>query len=136
MGKFPPASPWIKDLFASLVTPLECERRAMFGYPCAFVNGQMFAGVFGDGIIVRLGEKERAALLAVEGAAVFDPMGGRPMREYVRFPDDMLEDEADLAAWVGKGFAYARSLPPKQKRPPKARTPGKTKAAATRARKR
>ncbi len=32
------------------------ERRKMFGCPCAFVNGNMFAGVHEQNLIVRLSE--------------------------------------------------------------------------------
>jgi TfoX/Sxy family transcriptional regulator of competence genes len=121
--KFPKASVWVKELFASLVEPIDCEKRQMFGYPCAFVNGRMFAGVFGDSIMVRLSEPERSELLGVAGATVPDPMGGRPMREYVQFPDSMLEDEEALAAWVRRGFGYAGTLPPKRKKPKSAKKP-------------
>jgi TfoX/Sxy family transcriptional regulator of competence genes len=126
--KFPKASPWIKELFAETVKDLDCEPRSMFGYPCAFVHGQMFAGVFGDNMMVRLAEKDRAELLGVAGAQQFDPMGGRPMREYVQFPDSMLEDEDALGAWVKRGFAYAKALPPKDnKKKAKARPAKKSR---------
>jgi len=93
----------------------------MFGYPCAFLNGNMFSGVFGDSVMVRLGEKERAELLRLPGAKIFDPMGGRPMKEYVQLPDSMLEDEEALGSWVHQGFGYVKTLPPKVKKKPKAR---------------
>jgi TfoX/Sxy family transcriptional regulator of competence genes len=115
--KFPKASEWIKQLFVSLVEELDCEKRQMFGYPCAFVNGRMFSGVFGDSIMVRLAEGDRAELLAVPGATVPDPMGGRPMKEYVQFPDSLLEDEDALAAWLKRGFGYVKTLPPNVKKP-------------------
>jgi hypothetical protein len=42
------------------------------------------------------------------------------MREYVVLPSQVLEDREALQGWIGKGMAYAASLPPKQK---KARKP-------------
>jgi len=129
---FPKSSPWLKELFASLLEGLACEHRQMFGYPCAFVNGQMFCGTFGNAIIVRLDEAGRAELLAVEGAAVFDPMGGRPMKEYVQFPDGMLEDEEALRGWIRRGHAYALSLPPKAARSAGRAAPAKKPATKRR----
>jgi TfoX/Sxy family transcriptional regulator of competence genes len=88
------------------------EFKPMFGGPCYWSRGNMFAAVHQESIIVRLGEQDRAELLAVPGAHLFEPMEGRPMREYVAFPDAMLADEAALRGWLGKGLAYAASLPP------------------------
>lgn len=89
------------------------ERRQMFGYPCAFVNGQLFTGLHQESMIVRLGESERGELLRERGATIFQPMPGRTMREYVALPPAMTAGEAK--AWVARGFAYAAALPPKKK---------------------
>lgn len=98
------------------------ERRQMFGYPCAFVNGQLFAGLHQESMIVRLGEGERAELLKETGATIFQPMPGRTMRDYVALPPAMTAGEAK--AWVARGFAYAAALPAKKKpaRKPAAKT--------------
>jgi TfoX/Sxy family transcriptional regulator of competence genes len=102
-------------LFGELVAvlPPDAERRKMFGYPCVFVNGQLFAGVHQENIMLRLSEAERKAFLALEGAHQFEPMPGRPMREYVVAPQSMLASPDDLIAWLEKSYAYAKSLPPK-----------------------
>src|SRR5664280_1574730 len=97
------------------------EFKPMFGGPCYWSGGNMFAAVHQESIIVRLGEQDRAALLAEPGAHLFEPMEGRPMREYVAFPDAMLADKDALRAWLGKGLANAASLPPKEKKPRKKR---------------
>ena len=91
------------------------ERRQMFGCPCAFTGGQMFAGLFQEQLFVRLGEAERAALLAEPGAAPFVPMPGRVMREYVCVPRPLTSRR--LPQWLLAAFAYAASLPPKATRP-------------------
>lgn len=85
----------------------------MFGYPCGFESGQLFTGLFGDSLFVRLGEAERARLLGERGAKPFDPMGGRPMREYAVVPQGWLEDEELIKQWMGRALEYARTLPPK-----------------------
>jgi len=89
--------------------------KQMFGYPCCFVNGNMFMGLHEDRMVLRLDDAERGRLLAMEGAAPFEPMPGRPMHEYVVVPGGLLGDRAKLAGWVGKALEYAASLPPKGK---------------------
>src|SRR5262249_43711000 len=68
------------------------EARKMFGYPAAFVNGNMFAGLFQSSMIVRLSEDDRRR----SGAPAFEPMPGRPMREYVVVPKDVLGSSTAL----------------------------------------
>ena len=115
--QMPKSSPDTLELFEAIVpADLDVERRKMFGYPCAFVNGNMFTGVHGDYVILRLGEAERAEFLALPGAHGFEPMPGRPMKEYVVPSDNQLQDRDFLLAWMAKSLAYARSLPPKAKK--------------------
>jgi TfoX/Sxy family transcriptional regulator of competence genes len=89
------------------------ERRKMFGYPCAFVNGNMFTGLHQQDLIVRLPEDARAELLAVPGARQFEPMAGRVMREYVAVPRAMHDDAETLSGWIAKSYAFASALPVK-----------------------
>ena len=97
------------------------ERRKMFGCPCAFVGGNMFAGVHQSDLMVRLPEAGRQEMVDRHGARIFEPMPGRPMREYVVVPDRLRDDEPALRGWVGRAFEHAAALPPKEKKPPKAR---------------
>ena len=108
------------ELFHSVIPNGPADFRPMFGSPCYWVNGNMFTAVHQESIIVRLPQNERDELLAQPGASHFEPMEGRPMREYVVLPPRVLEDREALQGWIGKGMAYAASLPPKQK---KARKP-------------
>lgn len=98
-------------------------RRTMFGCPCAFANGTMFMGVHTAGLFLRLGAADRARMIADHGAALFDPSGGRPMREYVVLPDAVLRDDAACAAWIARGLDYALTVPARTRRAPK-RAPG------------
>ncbi len=85
-------------------------------------------------MIVRLGESERGELLREKGAAIFQPMPGRTMREYVALPPDMAAPRAK--AWVARGFTYAAALPPKKKPAKKAaakKSPAKKTAARRKA---
>jgi hypothetical protein len=111
--KPPPAA--LVELFRRLLPATGGDARTMFGCPCGFLSGNLFMGLFEDRLFLRLAESARAELLAEEGAEPFDPMGGRPMREYVVVPSAWLEGDQDetLRAWVAKATRYARSLPPK-----------------------
>jgi TfoX-like protein len=53
------------------------QRKAMFGYPCAFLNGHLFCGLHQDGIIVRLPEARRNALVAKGAPSRFIAASGR-----------------------------------------------------------
>lgn len=109
--KFGKAPGWLKELFVALQPEAGGEPRQMFGYPCAFENDQLFMGLFGDGLFVRLAQPDREALLAREGAKPFDPTKGRPMRAYVVVPPGMLEDEEELLRWMRKAREFAAGLP-------------------------
>ena len=115
------------------------QRRPMFGYPCAFVNGHLFCGLHQDSVIVRLSEARRNALVA-KGASVFEPMPGRAMKEYVVVPAAIAADREKLRALLSDALAHASSLAPKQKKASaakstrKATTP-KTKRVAAPAKK-
>lgn len=121
MPKWQRAPEALKRTFEEAVRPLPgAEVRPMFGYPAAFYNGQMFAGVHQDQIILRLAEEDRTAI----GGAAFEPMPGRPMREYVVVPEGIRETPAQLADWLERALAYVASLPPK---PAKTKRPAKGK---------
>ncbi len=123
-GKVSKESTWRKsparlvDLFAA-VLPEEpdIEKRQMFGYPCAFVNGNMFTGLHQESLIVRLAEEDRLRLVNEDGAAQFEPMPGRIMKEYVSLPDAILDNRSRLTQIVASSKDYAASLPPKVKKP-------------------
>ena len=88
--------------------------KPMFGNFAAFKDGTMFAGVFGKDVFVRLGEVDRATAAALPGAKLFEPMKGRPMREYVCLPSSVLADRTKAGAWVARSLTYAASIPPKK----------------------
>lgn len=96
---------------AALPRDEQVVRRTMFGYPCAFANGNMFGGLHKDRLFVRLPEAERRALLGEPGARPFEPMPGRPMAEYVVVPRPM--SNPGLSRWLDTALRYAAGLPPK-----------------------
>jgi TfoX/Sxy family transcriptional regulator of competence genes len=90
------------------------ERRKMFGYPAVFVNGNMFAGLMRDSMVMKLGDAHLGRLLALPGAKPFAAMKGRVMRQWAVVPPAMLKDAAALKGWLGKAKAFCASLPPKK----------------------
>ena len=101
------------DAFDSVVPGAPAQRRQMFGYPAAFVNNNMFMGLLQDNMMVRLAPAQRDDLLKIAGAKQFEPMPGRPMKEYVVLPPALIADRPKLGEWVAKAFEYASSLPSK-----------------------
>jgi TfoX/Sxy family transcriptional regulator of competence genes len=108
----PASVEWVEAFDVSL--PSTVERRKMFGYPAAFVHGNMAAGLHQDGLILRLPADDRDALMKA-GGKQFEPMPGRPMREYVVAPSTFTERRAELKKWLERAVTYAGSLPPKKK---------------------
>lgn len=87
----------------------------MFGGVVARVNGHIFAGLFGRSVMLALPEPARAEVLALDGAGPFDPRGdGKPRSQKVMLPEDMMDDAAELKAWIARAFTAAAALPRKQ----------------------
>jgi len=113
MPKWKPApQDWIEAFDSAL--PSGVERRKMFGYPAAFVNGNMAAGLHQDDLVLKLEEKDRAALLKA-GGKPFVVMG-RTMGAFVVAPSDFKSKPAELKKWLVRSVAYAASLPAKAKK--------------------
>jgi len=114
------ASDDAKALFASVVPDdPRVVVKPMFGNLGAFVNGNMFAGLFGDRIGVRvIDESRRAERAATDGAGPFGPEE-RPMGGYVAAPAAWSGEPERLAEWLAQAFEEVAALPPKAPRPPK-----------------
>jgi TfoX/Sxy family transcriptional regulator of competence genes len=114
MPSFGKAPAELVERFATVMAGFPAvTTRKMFGYPAAFVNGNLATGLHEARWMVRLAEADAAELLAVPGAGPFEPMPGRPMRGYVVLPPSVLEDDAALRAWVERAIAHTVSLPAK-----------------------
>jgi TfoX/Sxy family transcriptional regulator of competence genes len=114
MPTFSKSPPELMALFGQIMAALPmAETRKMFGYPAGFANGQMFASLFGDNFILRLPEPERELFIKRHSSRLFEPMPGRPMKEYVVVPPALLKPSQQLDDWLAKALAYAQSLPPK-----------------------
>jgi TfoX/Sxy family transcriptional regulator of competence genes len=109
------------------------ERRKMFGYPCAFVNGNMFTGLHQENLIVRLTEEDRQTLVNQKGAEIFAPFPGRLMKEYVSLPPAIIENTKELQGWIRRSLEYAAALPAKGARKAAPRATKKAAAPAGKA---
>ena len=87
----PKPSEATKDFFASVVPDAPAvTTRPMFGQLSAFVNGNMFMGIFGE------------------------PMSGRPMKEYVVLPPSWRDEPDRVREWAARSLDHAEELPPKK----------------------
>ena len=101
----------IRELVAG--EPDVTERR-MFGGLAFLVGGNMSVAASGQGgLMVRIHPDEADALLSKPHARPFE-MRGRELRGWLRIEPEGLRTKRQLAPWVTRGVAYARSLPAKR----------------------
>lgn len=122
--EMPKASDADKERFRSLMPDHPgVVIKPMFGNLGAFVNGNMFAGLFGPTVGVKLGPADKATLESTERTVPFGP-AERPMGGYTGLPEVWNGDggtgEERARAWVEKAFEYVVGLPPKAAKAAKA----------------
>jgi TfoX/Sxy family transcriptional regulator of competence genes len=107
------------------------ERRKMFGYPAAFLNGYLFAGLHQESFVLKLSPPDRDRLVAERHASMFEPVPGRPMREFVVLPQSVLSERPALATWIEQSIVYIAGMPPKVPKPATAKkaTPSKARGS-------
>ncbi len=100
----------IRELVAD--EPDVTEKR-MFGGLAFLVGGNMSVAASGQGgLMVRVEPDDTEALVTRPHARPFE-MRGREMRGWLRVDPEGLRTRRQLAPWVARGLAYARSLPAK-----------------------
>jgi len=86
----------------------------MFGGLAFLINGNMSVSASGrGGLMLRVEPAESDALLHRPHTRPFE-MRGREMQGWLRVDDEGVRTKRQLAPWVARGVAYARSLPPKR----------------------
>jgi hypothetical protein len=88
--------------FAAVLEELGSERdvvkASMFGMPSIKRRGgKAFCGLYGDDMVFKLAGADHERALALDGAQLFEPMAGRPMKAWVQVPPDHSAHDADLA---------------------------------------
>lgn len=123
--EIPKASEEDKEFFRSLLPDAaDVETKPMFGNIGAFVHGNMFAGLLGPAVGVRLSDADQAELASMEGSGPFGP-AERPMGGYLSLPPPWRDTPQAAAVWVAKAYGHVAAMPPKAKKPKK------TKSATT-----
>src|SRR5437899_9939367 len=110
--KMPKHSEDAKAAFAKLVPDEPAVTlRPMFGQMSAFVNGNMFCGIFGEELMVRLPEDE-IAKVKKQGGRDFEPMAGHKMGGYVVVPGDWRAKPPH--ALIKRALEVTRMMPAKK----------------------
>ena len=92
----------------------DVTEKKMFGGLAFLVGGNMAVGASGQGgALVRVDPAESETLVATTSARPME-MRGREMAGWLRVAAEDVSGEQELAEWVRRGVAYARSLPAKQ----------------------
>lgn len=112
---WPKASRELGERLAPHLEKFHCQRRKMFGADVWFVKGNMFMGVFGDGIFLRLSDEDGLSIKKeIPGSGVFSPTVSMVMREYVSIPSSSLDDLDRLDRWIERSYALVVSIPVKK----------------------
>ena len=87
--------------------------KKMFGGLAFLIGGNMAIAASGQGgLLVRVDPDESDALVAKTNARPME-MRGKSMPGWLRVESSDLQTEHQLAKWVERGVAFARSLPAK-----------------------
>ena len=85
--------------------------QSLGGAHTVVVNGNMFLGLFGSDVGVKLPPDAAAELLAIEGAGPFGP-AERPMSGWVTLPAGSLTSGA-AGPWIARAREFVATLKPK-----------------------
>ena len=111
--KMPRPSEVAKGAFSKLVPDEPAVTlKPMFGQLSAFVNGNMFCGLFGDDLVVRLPDAE-IAKVKQQGGRDFEPMAGHKMGGYVMVESSWRSKPGPSAALIKRALSITREMPSK-----------------------
>jgi hypothetical protein len=91
------------DRVAETFVARGATRSQMFGMPVLKARDKVFAGTFGDAMTFKLGPDDLERARALAGVESFEPMRGRPMKEWVLVPLAHANRWPDLAE---RAFTY------------------------------
>jgi TfoX/Sxy family transcriptional regulator of competence genes len=75
----------------------------------------MFAGVFQSILFFRLSPQDQTEFRGkFKDAKQFEPMAGRPMKDYVVIPESVLGNKTALGEWMTRSYDFTASLPEKK----------------------
>ena len=118
MANWPKKDEALIERVDALLSIAPVRRKNMFGTAAWFLetNDMIFAGAWGEGVMVRIGEQRTSSLIESGEAEPFDPMEGKPMREYVYLNGEQIAEDGELLEWLDEASEFAASLPPKKQK--------------------
>lgn len=101
--------------FLASVLPVDprVTTKPMFGNLGSFIKGNMFAGLYGQQVFIRLPDTDRLRLIEEEGATEFSPMPGKPMKEYVAIPEKWRQNPEAVREWMNRSLEWVEAMPEK-----------------------
>ena len=115
-------------------TDVRAVRKQMFGMPAGFVNGNMFMGVWDDGVLLRLDDDTLSRVRGLPGVGSFAPMEGRAWKDYALVSAGRWGEARELVEWARKALEHTAKMPAKSATPKKGgrgQTRGARAATAT-----
>jgi TfoX/Sxy family transcriptional regulator of competence genes len=87
------------------------EVKPMFGNLGAFVHGNMFMGLFGSDLGIKLAPADAAEFRRIEGVGPFGP-AERRMGGYLTLPPSFTA--AESSRWIARSLTHVGAMPPKK----------------------
>src|SRR5262245_4305724 len=87
------------------------KRGLLFGCPIYVLEGERYATLYQNRVVLRLAPKDAAELIS-EGGRPFEPIKGRRARDRVVVPEAIADDAALLRSWVRRAVRHARASSP------------------------
>jgi TfoX N-terminal domain len=104
-----------KAYFRSIVpADPRAEVKPMFGNLGAFVGGNMFMGLFGSSVGLKLSPEDAKTLGAFDGTGPFGP-SDRPMSGWVALPRSWRGDPRTVE-WATRALEFVAAMPAKRKK--------------------
>ncbi|MEP0265888.1 hypothetical protein [Dokdonia sp.] len=101
------------ELYNSLIGDNPKIERKGKTTPYTSINGHMFSFLSKDGTMgLRLSEKDRGGFIQHFKSQLME-QHGRVMKEYVKVPNDLLQDTEQLSEYLQKSLNYVSELKPK-----------------------
>ncbi len=96
---------------ARSVSAWNAVRKKMFGGTCYLLRGNLFCGVHGERLILRLGDEAAAEALEKPFVSEFD-ITGRPMKGWIMVEKGGFEGRR-LTPWLERARSFVQTLPAK-----------------------
>jgi hypothetical protein len=92
--------------FDALVAVKGAKRGVLFGCPIYVLEGERYATLYQNQIVLRLSPADAADLIS-KGGRAFEPIKGRRSKDRVILPNKIAASRRLLLGWVGKAVVHA-----------------------------